>query len=356
MADRAQEPFGHVSIGQALNNRYQIIKSLGWGRYSTVWLAKDQVDLSYKAIKVLREDCYGGECNIFELEILKCLSEGDITHPGYRHVSRLLDNFVHDRCVCLVLEPMAEHMKDFCFFFRDAKIPNDILKRITKQLLSALDYAHSMGIIHADIKQDNIMVRIRDYNIIDRHLQDPHHSLGEYNFDKPSDLPEVEVVLGDWGAASWESHHLSAMIQPTLLRAPEVLLQASWGKEVDIWNLGALLPELLDTVRMFSGRSDASGGEYLIKHHVEEIDALFGPFPPSLLKEGKPEIVRQIFDEDFRIKDPTTRPPARLETWIECLEGVEKKRFLSLLRSMMEIDPRQRMSPLSLQNEPWLSN
>ncbi|KAJ5542415.1 hypothetical protein N7535_004835 [Penicillium sp. DV-2018c] len=247
-------------------------------------------------------------------------------------------------------------MKDFCCFFKDAKIPNDILKRITKQLLSALDYAHSMGIIHTDIKQDNIMVRIRDYNIIDMHLRDPHLSLGEYNFDERSDLSEVDVVLGDWGAASWESHHLSEMIQPTLLRAPEVLLQASWGKEVDIWNLGALLPELLDTVHVFCGRTDASRGEYLIKHHIEEIDALFGPFPPSLLKEGKPEIIRQIFDEDFRIKDPTPRPPARLERWIECLEGVEKENFFSLLRSMLEIDPRQRMSPLALQNEPWLSN
>ncbi|KAJ5205325.1 hypothetical protein N7491_004052, partial [Penicillium cf. griseofulvum] len=155
-------------------------------------------DLSYKAIKVLRENCYGGKHDIFELEILNCLSKGDINHP-------------------------------------------------------------------------------------------------------------VEVVLSDWGAASWESRHLSTIIQPTLLRAPEVILQASLGKEVDIWNLGALLPELLDTVRMFSGRSDASGGEYLIKHHVEEINALFGPFPSSLQKEGKPEIISQIFDENFRIKDPTRK-------------------------------------------------
>lgn len=198
------------------------------------------------------------------------------------------------------------------------------------------------------------MVKIRDSTIIDRHLQDPHHSLGEYNFDKSSDLLEVEVVLGDWGTASWESHHLSEIIQPTLLRAPEVLLQAPWGKEVDIWNLGALLPELLDTVRMFSGRADATGGGYLVKHHVEEIDALFGPFPFSLVKEGKPEIVHQIFDEEFWIKDPTERPPARLEVWIECLEGDEKEKFLSLLRSMMAIDPRQRSTPRSLQHEPWL--
>lgn len=69
---------------------------------------------------------------------------------------------------------------------------------------------------------------------------------------------------------------------------------------------------------MFSGRSDSTGGKYLVKHHVEEIDALFGPFPSSLLDKGKSEIVHQIFDEDFRIKDPTDRKLARLETWVEC--------------------------------------
>ena len=46
------------------------------------------------------------------------------------------------------MEPMAEHMKGFCLFFEGAKIPNHILKRITRQLLSALDYAHSMEFIH----------------------------------------------------------------------------------------------------------------------------------------------------------------------------------------------------------------
>ncbi|OJJ77018.1 hypothetical protein ASPBRDRAFT_60682 [Aspergillus brasiliensis CBS 101740] len=241
-------------------------------------------------------------------------------------------------------------IEGFLTLLRGPKIPNHILKRNTRQLHLAFDYAHSMKIIHTD----NIMVKIRDSTIIDTHPQDPHHSLGECNFDEPSDLPEVEVVLGDRGMASLESHHLSEMIQLTLLRAPEVLLQAPWGKEVDIWNLGALLPELLDTVRMFSGRSGTSGGNYLVKHHVEEIDALFGPFPSSLLKKGRPEIVHQIFDEDFRIKDPTDRPPERLETWIECLEGDEKEKFLSLLRSMMAIDPRQRLTPQALQHEPWL--
>ncbi|KAA8641675.1 uncharacterized protein ATNIH1004_011811 [Aspergillus tanneri] len=254
---------------------------------------------------------------------------------------------------------MAEDMKGFSFFFAGAKIPNHIMKRVTKQLLSALEYAHASGVIHTDIKQDNIMVKVRDFSVIDRYLQDsvsrPAVNLGEYNFNDTSELTQISIALCDWGSASWERKHLTEMIQPKLLRAPEVILQAPWGKEVDIWNLGALLPELLDAVRMFNGKTDVTGGIYHTKHHIEEIDALFGPFPQDLLSDGKPKIVQQFFDERLQIRDPTKRPPARLERWIQCLSGVEKENFLSMLRSMLMIDPKQRMTAQALQSSLWIT-
>ncbi|KAJ5928076.1 serine-threonine protein kinase [Penicillium verhagenii] len=344
-----------VSIGEVLNDRYEIIKELGSGQYSTVWLARDRSRHgSYSAIKILREE--SGQNDTFELEILKRLSEGNPDHTGYQHITCLLDHFIYSRHLCLVLEPTAESLKDFCLFFEAAKIPPVILKRITKQLLAALDYAHSLGIIHTDIKQDNIMMKIRNESVIEEHLQNPDDSLGELNFENRDAMSEVQVVLGDWGTASWESRHLSENIQPVLLRAPEVLLQAPWGKEVDIWNLGALLPELLDTVRMYSGRAIVTGGDYQIKHHIEEIDALFGPFPSHLLKEGNPEVIQRLFNEDLQIRDPIECPPAILDRWIECLDGEEKQNFLLLLRAMMVIDPKNRMTAQSLQNELWLTS
>ncbi|KAJ5715209.1 serine-threonine protein kinase [Penicillium malachiteum] len=345
-----------VSVGQVLNDRYEIIKELGDGKYSIVWLAKDQIHGSYSAIKVLREDCDSGKSGTFELDILKCLSEGNPNHNGYQHISRLLDHFIHGRNLCLVLEPMAENLKDFCLFFEDAKIPPSILKPITKQLLYALEYAHSLGIIHTDIKQDNIMIKIRDKSIIEKHVLVPENSLGELNFHDRSDFAQVQVILGDWGTASWESLHLTEFIQPRLLRAPEVLLQAPWSREVDIWNLGALLPELLDAVQMFSGRASVTGGHYLIKHHIEEMDALFGPFPSHLLKEGNQAIVWNLFNTNLQIRDPTKRPLAELGNWIKCLNGEEKERFLFLLRSMMMIDPKKRKPAHLLQNELWLTS
>lgn len=49
------EPGGYhpVRIGDSLNERYSIVHKLGYGSYSTVWLARDAVDGSYKAVKIL---------------------------------------------------------------------------------------------------------------------------------------------------------------------------------------------------------------------------------------------------------------------------------------------------------------
>lgn len=203
------------------------------------------------------------------------------------------------------------------------------------------------------------MVKIRNPSTIDRYLEDSLSNstanLGEYNFDDTSELVHTDVVLCDWGSASWVRKHLTEMIQPKLLRAPEVIIGAPWGKEVDIWNLGALLPELLDTVQMFSGKANVTGGIYHIKHHIEEIDALFGPFPSEMLANGNPKLVEHIFDKNSNIRDRTKRPPAMLERWIQSLDGAEKTNFLSLIRSMLIINPKERKSAMSLQCASWLT-
>lgn len=47
-------------------------------------------------------------------------------------------------------------------------------------------------------------------------------------------LLTLEICLGDWGVACLEDDHLSELIQPTLLRAPEVILEAPWDATVDL--------------------------------------------------------------------------------------------------------------------------
>lgn len=217
------------------------------------------------------------------------------------------------------------------------------------------------------------MVQIPDLSIIDDYLKnttpdpvayDPgsdtstivSQPLRDFYVRESTDLTTLDVVLCDWGSASWIDNHLTEVIQPVLLRAPEVIIGASWGPPVDIWNLGAVLLEVLDAVRIFDGRAMQTGGVFQTKHHLEEIVALFGPFPPRLLARGDPKPVAEYFDDQGNIRDPIPRPKALLENWIESLTGNDREKFLMLLKSMMKIDPDDRLTAQELLGEAWFQH
>ncbi|KKK25487.1 hypothetical protein ARAM_002071 [Aspergillus rambellii] len=270
---------------------------------------------------------------------------GDIFHCRYKVLRKL----GYGR-YSTVLEPMGETLASFGTLFPKGQVPSPIIQRFTKQLLLALDYAHRSGVIHTDIQPRNVMIQISDLSII------ASQPLRDFYIPESSNLMDLDVALCDWGAASWTDNHLTEVIQPVLLRAPEVILRAPWGAPVDIWNLGAVLLEVLDAVRMFDGRAAQTGGVYKTKHHLEEMVALFGPFPSWLLAQGKKEVVDEFFDENGRIRDPIPRPEAMLENWIESLAGDDKAEFIMFLKSMMKIDPRDRLMPKQLLDEPWLQH
>jgi serine/threonine-protein kinase SRPK3 len=148
--------FHPVFIGQIYSRRYLVLRKLGYGMYSTVWLVVNVNTDRYYAMKVLSAECYGrGRGNdTFELEILECFrkTQAHSSHPGSQYISQLHDDFgiwgPNGYSACCVFKVMAETLEDFGNFFIPAKITGNVVKRFVKQLLLALDYAHGLGVIH----------------------------------------------------------------------------------------------------------------------------------------------------------------------------------------------------------------
>ena len=146
--------FHPVHLGEMYNDKYKVLRKLGHGAYSTVWLVEDMPQCSYKAMKVLSAACYGAERDLFEVEILRHLQRAAAgsKHEGRKHVPVLLDSFEHDgpngRHVCLVLELLAENLHVIRKLFADRKVPDPLVRSIAVQLLFALHYAHKLGVIH----------------------------------------------------------------------------------------------------------------------------------------------------------------------------------------------------------------
>lgn len=163
--------FHRVYLGEIYNNRYRVYRKLGYGCFSTVWLVRDITADRWRAMKVLSASAYDGENDLYELEILQHLHASKLAHPGRAHTLQLLDSFDHRGTEglhrCLVFPVMGESLATYVLKFPGFCVPDHILKSLARQILLAVDYAHMNGVIHTDIKLENIMIKMKDESLID---------------------------------------------------------------------------------------------------------------------------------------------------------------------------------------------
>lgn len=146
-----------VHLGDRFSaGRYEVVHKLGHGRYSTIWLCKDLQEQDWVSVKVtISDDNSVPRRQGLEHQIYRTLRNGNPEHPGKRFVNLLLDDF-------LLNGPNGQHQ---CFVFpfamdniaiaKEASIsdnhmfPTGVARSIVTQLLLALSYIHSCGIVHA---------------------------------------------------------------------------------------------------------------------------------------------------------------------------------------------------------------
>ena len=157
-----------VSVGEKFKEgRYVVTRKLGWGHFSTVWLARDTKTGKHVALKVVRSAAHYTETAVDEIKLLNKVVEANPNHPGKRYVVGLLDSFEHKGPngvhVCMVFEVLGENLLGLIKRWNHRGIPMPLVKQITKQVLLGLDYMHrECGIIHTDLKPENVLIEIGD--------------------------------------------------------------------------------------------------------------------------------------------------------------------------------------------------
>ncbi|QRW15292.1 Serine/threonine-protein kinase [Ceratobasidium sp. AG-Ba] len=177
-----------VQLGDTFSDgRYTVVRKLGWGHFSTVWLAKDSKQNRHVALKVVKSAQRYTETALDEIKLLQRLISGDVNHPGRRHVIGFLDHFRHKgpngNHVCMVFEVLGENLlglikrhqaSEFpaclCPWLTSIQakgVPVHLVKQIAKQILLGLDYMHRQcGVIHTDLKPENVLVCIDDVEAV----------------------------------------------------------------------------------------------------------------------------------------------------------------------------------------------
>jgi serine/threonine protein kinase len=138
-----------VAIGDRCQDRYQIVHKLGYGSYSTIWLARDERTASYVAIKVGTAD-HGSK----EVELLIQISTRAKrrTGLGASLIPVVLDHFNIDgpngTHTCLVTAPASCSLADAAQAADNSPFQLNIARSLCAQLTMAVAYVHELRYVH----------------------------------------------------------------------------------------------------------------------------------------------------------------------------------------------------------------
>ena len=141
--------------GALLANRYRVVRQLGQGGMGSVWLAEDtQLDNKPFAIKMLPSILVSNKRAYRQLKD-EALVAMKLTHPNIVTLRAFEENNGNP---FLVMDYIAGWTLDD-YLAEKGKLSEADVLRILRPIAAALDYAHSEGVVHRDVKPANVMIR-----------------------------------------------------------------------------------------------------------------------------------------------------------------------------------------------------
>ncbi|EKE36930.1 hypothetical protein ENUP19_0122G0011 [Entamoeba nuttalli] len=218
---------GVVSYGKKQGTRYRVLCLLGQGAFGQVVKCFDEVNKTFVAIKVLKNRPAYYRQAMLEIAVLQVLNEKfDVDGSG--HTLRLLDHFVFHNHVCIVTELLSINLYELMKQNNCRALFVQLARSILKQLLEALVILFRNGIIHCDLKPENVLLIDVSRNI----------------------------KLIDFGSACFENSTLYSYIQSRHYRSPEVILGLPYSSAIDMWSFGCMAAELFVGIPIFPGNSE----------------------------------------------------------------------------------------------------
>ena len=378
------EPSPNLTLveGSVVAGRYHVVAELGSAAFSTAYHC---VDLKAShgengqcgadvCLKVIQNSKDFLDQSLDEIKVLQTLQHGSnkggfstTTTPDLcdeNHVLHLQRYFYYKEHLILVTELLQDNLYEFDKTLREAGQPRYFtlprLCYITKQILTALDFVHSLDLIHCDVKPENIM-------------------MWSYR--------SAKVKLIDFGSACYSSDRLSSYIQSRSYRAPEVVLGLPYNSKIDIWSLGGVIAEMFTGQVLFQNES--------VIGMLARMEAICGPFPNYMKENGKKSstffLPSGLICERIHLKAEeeaaaanskalksdrrrlTKEQSEKLLRKYQCYDVYRPKQtsleerlglhdtqdeseilFVDFLKKMLSLDPEERPTARDALNHPWI--
>ena len=266
-------------IGKVLDGRYEILEEVGNGGMAVVYKAKDFDTGAIVAVKILREEYLDNEefCRRFRNESRAIAL---LNHPN---IVKIFDVCNSPSLQYIVMEYIdGISLKDYIEQQRVVRVKEAV--HFTTQILRALMHAHSKGIVHRDIKPQNIML-----------------------------LPNGRIKVTDFGIARLITSQTSTMTDKAIgsvhYIAPEQARGAVTDARADLYSVGVMLYEMLTGKLPFEANSAVSVA-------VMQLQA-----DPKMPRQINPNIPVGL--EEITIQALQKDPNARYQSAAEMLQDLE---------------------------------
>ncbi|OHT10503.1 CMGC family protein kinase [Tritrichomonas foetus] len=326
------------SSGQA----YRIIDLIGSGSYGSVFkcqlISNPEIFL---AIKVIKNQPQYMQSGLNEVSMLSQVSQLR-NHPGLDFILLPITTFELNGHMCIV-SPLLQHSL-FEGIYNNQSLSSllDSIRNIMRNLLLALDAVHSCGIIHGDVKTDNIL--------------------------KINDTSD-DICLIDFGSAS-NTNRVGKYFQSRFYRSPEVILSLPYTTQIDMWSAGCVAAELFLDFAPFS-----CDNEYDLIHTIV---ALIGQIPDDFVASSpkwqhfynytpmgfnlKSNAIRVVLDRHLNKSIFIERGPMNLAQLVMTRFEPQSREeyesvvvFSSFLHGLLSIDPNSRMTARQALMHPFIN-
>ncbi|XP_048266616.1 homeodomain-interacting protein kinase 2 isoform X15 [Bombus affinis] len=220
----------------SMTNQYEVLEFLGRGTFGQVVKCWKKGTNEIVAIKILKNHPSYARQGQIEVSILSRLSQENADEFNF---VRAYECFQHKSHTCLVFEMLEQNLYDFLKQNKFSPLPLKYIRPILQQVLTALLKLKQLGLIHADLKPENIM------------LVDPVRQ-------------PYRVKVIDFGSASHVSKAVcNTYLQSRYYRAPEIILGLPYCEAIDMWSLGCVVAELFLGWPLYPGSSEYDQIRYI---------------------------------------------------------------------------------------------
>ena len=310
--------FFHFVRNDHIAFRYEQEAVLGKGSFGSVLRCIDHKTGQLVAIKMLRDRPKVHTQLIFELDLLVKLQKGnDEDH----RIIRYIENFTFRGFFCIVMELLYLDVYTVLKAQRFVGYSTAVIQTVVKETAQALEYIHGQGIVHCDIKPENILFMTSKKN-------------------------HVKVI--DFGCSCFLGKILFSYIQSRYYRAPEVVLGIEYGTEIDMWSLGCVLCEMLTGYPLFCAEDE---GEL-----IAMICELRGLPPPNFVNRAprahlyftERGLLKEQKDSKGRVYVPGSRT-------IESAAKTKDPMLVSLIDGCLQWVPAERLTASQFLQHPWVT-